>query len=262
MSLAERRILLTGSTGGLGRYVGAALLARRASLATISRTEPGFASGRHLPADLSSPAGLQAAIAFAQAAEPDILINLAGVQYCGLSEEQPRPDIWATYVINLVAPALLTQAVLAAMKRRGSGQIVNVGSILGSVALGYFSTYSSSKAGLRSFSEALRRELVGTGVIVTYVAPRAVRTNLITPTVAQYADLTGMTMDEPIRVAEQVVNAIEQRKKDIYFGLAELLSVKLNALLPRLIDRFVAKNDRKARALFGLSKFQGEGRTT
>ena len=76
-------------------------------------------------------------------------------------------------MVNLVAPARLTQAVLPGMKSRGRGQIANVGSIFGSINFAHFATYSSAKAGMRALSQSLRRELAGTGIDVTYVAPRA-----------------------------------------------------------------------------------------
>src|SRR5581483_5969305 len=139
---------------------------------------------------------------------------------------------------------------LPAMKRRGAGQIVNVGSILGSIGLAYFATYSSSKAGLRLFSEAMRRELAGTGIVVTYVAPRAARTSLITQKLAQYADLTGMAIDEPDEVARRIVDAIAHDKTDVYLGTAERIFVKLNGAVPRLVDFFQAGGDPTAGKLF------------
>lgn len=250
MPLSRRKIVLTGGSGGIGRRVGKLLIDRGASLVTVSRSGDGNAGARHFSADLSSPEGLKSAVAFARDEEPDVLINLAGVQYLGPVEQQSDADIGATYAINLVAPALLCQAVLPAMKRKRSGQIVNVGSILGSIALAYFATYSSSKAGLRSLSEALRRELADTGITVTYIAPRAVRTGLITPKLAEYADLTGMAIDEPDLIASRIVDVIERGSGEVYFGSAERLFVKVNGVMPRLIDFFLAKNDRKASALF------------
>lgn len=259
MSLAKRKILLTGGSGGIGSRVGELLLDRGASLVTISRSGVGAAGGRHFSADLSTSEGLRSALAIAADEEPDVLISLAGVQYFGPAEQQSEDHIEATYAINLVAPALLCRAVLPAMKRKRNGQIVNVGSILGSIALAYFATYSSSKAGLRSFSEALRRELAGTGIAVTYIAPRAARTGLITRKLAEYADLTGMAIDDPDLVASRIVNVIERRGEEVYFGNAERFFVKMNGVMPRLVDFFLAGNDRKASAIFSPPNSSSEG---
>ena len=250
MPLSKRKIVLSGSSGGIGRCLGARLLDHGALLATISRSPSGLPGGRHFAADLSSEAGRKSAAAFAEDEQPDVLINLAGIQYFGPAEQQSSSDVEATYGVNLIAPVLLSQAVLPAMKRKRSGQIVNIGSILGSIGFAYFATYSSSKAGLRLFSEALRRELADTGIVVTYVAPRAARTGLITRKVAQYADITNMALDEPDEVASRIVDAVERGEKDVHFGGAESFFVKLNGVFPRLVDFLLANNDRKASALF------------
>jgi short-subunit dehydrogenase len=138
--------------------------------------------------------------------------------------------------LNLVVPLLLTRQVLPDMLARGSGRIVNVGSILGSIGFPWFAAYSASKFGLRGLSEALRRELQGSGVGVTYVAPRAVRTRLNSEAVYRMAQATGMQMDDPAWVAERIVAAIEDDAKDLYLGFPERLFARLNAFLPRLVD--------------------------
>jgi short-subunit dehydrogenase len=258
MPLSKRKIVLSGSSGGIGQRVGARLLERGASLATISRSANGLPGGRHFTADLSSETGRKSAVAFVGDEQPDVLINLAGIQYFGPAEQQSSSDVEATYAVNLIAPVLLSQAVLPAMKRKRFGQIVNIGSILGSIGFAYFATYSSSKAGLRLFSEALRREVADTGIVVSYIAPRAARTGLITRKVAQYADLTKMAIDEPDEVASRIVDAVEGGGKDVYFGGVEPLFVKLNGALPRLVDFFLASNDRKASALFAPQKSPAE----
>jgi len=258
MLLPNSKVVLSGGSGGIGQRVAALLVARGASIATISRSDSGIAGVRHVAADLASAKGIAAAARFLEREEPDILINLAGVQYFGPIEQQRSDDIEAMYAINLIAPVQLSRAALPAMKRRGAGQIVNVGSILGSIGLAYFATYSSSKAGLRLFSEAMRRELAGTGIVVTYVAPRAARTSLITQKLAQYADLTGMAIDEPDEVARRIVDAIAHDKTDVYLGTAERIFVKLNGAVPRLVDFFQAGSDRKAGKLFS-SHVSSEG---
>ena len=135
----------------------------------------------------------------------------------------------------------------------GAGQIVNVGSIFGSINFAHFATYSSAKAGLRGFSQALRREVAGSGIDVTYVAPRAVNTALNTDTVKEFARLTGMNMDEPRAVAHRIVDVVADRRREAYFGFPEALFVRLNAIFPGLVDQALSSNDRKAARLFAPS---------
>jgi len=246
MSLENREVVLTGATGGLGRLVGAGLAAAGARVTPVDRS----GDAGSLAFDLSSGEGQEAAAEALAARRCDILVNLAGIQHFGPVESQSAADLRASYMVNLVAPVRLTQAVLPGMKARGAGQIVNVGSIFGSIGFAHFATYSSAKAGLRGFSQALRRELAGSGVDVTYVAPRAVRTAFNSPAVLEFARQTGMRMDQPEAVADRIVRAIVARERDVYLGFPESFFVRLNALLPRLVDQALAANDRKAARLF------------
>ena len=120
--------------------------------------------------------------------------------------------------------------------RRGRGQIVNVGSIFGSIGFPCFASYSASKFALRGFSEALRRELAGTGVGVTYVAPRFTKTAFNRNVVARMANALKMNQDEPESVAASVIATIERNDRERYLGWPEKLFVRINSILPRLVD--------------------------
>jgi short-subunit dehydrogenase len=250
MPLKQRKVLLTGGSGGIGRLVAIEFVREGADLVVMSRNDAGSAGARHLHADLSTSDGIAAACGIVANEEPDILVNLAGVQFFGPIELQSFEDISESYMINLIAPVALCKAALPSMRRRNSGQIVNIGSVLGSLALAHFATYSSAKSGLRAFSEAFRRELVDTNVSVTYIAPRAVRTGLITPAIQKYAEITGMRIDDPVAVSAKIIAAIKLRKKEVSIGFPEHLFARFNALLPRIVDAALAGNDRKARKLF------------
>jgi short-subunit dehydrogenase len=66
----------------------------------------------------------------------------------------------------------------------------------------------------------------------------------------RFAQTARMTMDEPDSVARQIVEAIIQRRKDVYIGFPERLFVRINALLPRAVDRVLRTETMKARGLF------------
>lgn len=247
--LDRKSVLITGASGGLGGLVARQLAAEGAHVTALGRSRPGDVDA-FLKHDLATPEGLEAAVAAVKGRSWDILINLAGVQHFGPVEAEAADDLLAGYMVNLIAPVRLSQAVLPAMKAKGSGQIVNIGSIFGSINFAHFATYSSAKAGLRGFSQALRREVAGTGVDVTYVAPRAVRTAMVSDRVLEYAKITQMNIDAPEATARRIVSAIRSRRRDVYLGFPEAFFVRLNALLPGLVDRALAANDRKAARLF------------
>ena len=132
---------------------------------------------------------------------------------------------------------------------RNSGQIVNIGSIFASINFAHFASYSSSKSGLKSLSESLRRELSDYQISITYIAPRAVKTPLNSGKVLELANKTNMNMDLPELVVEKIINSIAEDKKDVYIGFPESFFVRVNALFPRIVDVALAKNDRIARSI-------------
>jgi len=250
MRFEGKRVLVTGGSGGLGRHICARLIERGAGITVIDRSPPDTVGVSYIEGDLSSPGGLEAVAARVAVEQCDVLINLAGIQFFGPLEHQHPERLASDYMVNLVAPARLIQAVLPGMKKRGAGRIVNIGSIFGSINFAYFATYSSAKAGLKGLSQALRRELAHTGVDVTYIAPRAVQTALNSAAVQSYAALTKMAMDRPEEIADRIVKAIEEDRRDVFVGFPESLFVRVNALFPRLVDRAVKAKDLKARSLF------------
>jgi NADP-dependent 3-hydroxy acid dehydrogenase YdfG len=87
-------------------------------------------------------------------------------------------DFSAVVQTNLVAPFLLTRALLPAMRSRGSGTIVTLGSIADRSVFPENGAYAASKYGLRALHEAMRLELRGSGVRATLVSPGPVDTPL------------------------------------------------------------------------------------
>jgi short-subunit dehydrogenase len=153
--------------------------------------------------------------------------------------------IEAMVTTNLLAPIALCRAVLPAMLQRRKGRIVNVGSVMGGVGFAGFGVYCGTKFGLRGFSEALRRELKGSGVSVAYVAPRYTRTALNTAVMDRMAKAVGMNTDTPERVARAIAAAVSDRKAEHTIGGVERLLVRVNGLLPGIVDFGLAGLNRR-----------------
>ncbi|MEJ2464096.1 MAG: SDR family oxidoreductase [Candidatus Thiodiazotropha sp.] len=261
MKLDSARIVLTGAGGGIGSEVAIRLAAQGAKLALIDRSESALQQTAErmdesasqpvlLPVDLLDAQMRTAAVAEAmqKLGGIDILINSAGLlSFRPFAEEDPEM-INRIMQLNTLVPMQLTRQVVQYMLDQGKGQIVNVGSTFGSIAFAWFAAYSTSKFGLRGFSEALRREMEDTGVGVTYVAPRAVKTKLNSSAIYRMAEAVKMNMDEPQWVADRIVEAIKKERKDVYLGFPESLFVRINALLPRLVDGAMKKQNHKMMA--------------
>ena len=248
--LEGKRVFVTGAAGGIGMPVTRLLRERGAHVTGIDRV-PCPTCDVSIATDLSDEGALAVLAAQVEADCPDILVNIAGVMRFGLHERQPIEALSLCYRINLLVPAVLARAVATPMRARGSGQIVNIGSVLGAIPYPWFAAYSSSKAGLAALSQGLRREFLGSGVVVTHINPRAARTAFNNGEVNRFLALTGMKADAPEWVARRIVAAIAARKETVSIGVLERIYAALNAISPRLIDTGLAGQIRKARVEFG-----------
>jgi len=106
----------------------------------------------------------------------DVLVNNAGMQWIGPTAAIPSDTAQSLITLNVIAPMMLTRAVLPGMLERRRGAIVDVASMAGVAPARGMSWYGASKAGLVSFSESLRSELEGSGVHVVTVFPGPVET--------------------------------------------------------------------------------------
>lgn len=247
--LDGQSVAITGAAGGLGAPVARLLAAAGARTIGIDRTES-IACDASIVTDLSDDTSLGALAERLAGETPDILVNIAGVMRFGLHESQPVEALALCYRVNLMVPAVLARAVAAPMRRRGHGQIVNIGSVLGAIPYPWFAAYSSSKAGLAALSQGLRREFGGTGVAVTHINPRAARTAFNTAEVTRFLKITGMKADPPEWVADRIVAAILARRATVSIGAIERVYAALNAISPALIDSGLAPQIRRARAEF------------
>ncbi len=247
--LDGKTVAITGAAGGIGTPVARLLREAGARVTGIDRIEcPGCDSS--IVTDLSDDSALSVLAERLTRETPDVLVNIAGVMRFGLHESQPIDALALCYRVNLLVPAVLARAVAAPMRARGSGQIVNIGSVLGAIPYPWFAAYSSSKAGLSALSQGLRRELMGSGVAVTHINPRAARTAFNNSQVNRFLEITGMKADEPEWVARRIASAIQSRKETVTIGVMERVYAALNAISPRLVDSGLASQIRRARAEF------------
>jgi short-subunit dehydrogenase len=247
--LDGKRVAITGAAGGLGAPVAQLLRQAGAHVTGIDRAECS-ACDASIVTDLSNDAQLAELTEQLAGDCPDVLVNIAGVQRFGLHEEQPIEALDLCYRVNLLVPAVLARAVAGPMRRRGSGQIVNIGSVLGSIPYPWFAAYSSSKAGLAALSQSLRRELLGSGITVTHINPRAARTAFNNGEVNRFLEITGMKADAPDWVAARIAAAIVARRETVNIGAMERIYAALNAISPHIIDNGLAGQIRKVRAEF------------
>ncbi len=251
MDLKNKVVLLTGAGGGIGQALAKKLASAGATLLLSGRDQTALNAlrselpGEHrvLAADINTETGRNALVEACRLyARPlDILINNAGVNRFGLFRNLRQSDLEALLMTNLVAPMLLTRALLPALLERNQGLIVNIGSTFGSIAFPGFAAYSATKFGLRGFTEALRRELDGSQVQVLYVAPRATRTAFNAGAVDDLNKALKTPTDKPDKVATAIVKAIQIEQAITQIGWQERLFSRINALMPARVDKALRK---------------------
>lgn len=250
MNLDGKRILLTGASGGIGEALAHALASRGATLLLHGRKSAALEALRQqlpnpeqhhcLCADLCHPQERRQLVNAPLLADGiDILINNAGTNQFAWLEDQTEEQITAQIELNTLAPILLTRALLPTL--RTPGLIMNIGSSFGAIGYAGYSAYCASKFAMRGFSEALGRELEGSGIKVLHFAPRATRTHLNSPDVYAMNVALGTQTDSPDEVAEWAVASLEREQIRTWVGWPEKFFVRLNALLPGLVDRALAK---------------------
>jgi short-subunit dehydrogenase len=257
MKLEGKRILLTGASGGIGEALALELAAqgahlllhgRRASALERLRKElPHPERHQTVTADLGSPQERARLLQHPALDDGlDVLINSAGCNQFAWLEDQSSEQVTRQLLLNVEAPIQLTRALLPRLRK--PAVIMNIGSSLGAIGYAGYSVYCASKFALRGFSEALGRELEGSGIKVLHFAPRATRTHLNSEAAyAMNAEL-GTHTDSPQDVAEEAVIALCNETRRSWLGWPEKLFVRLNGLLPALVDRGAGQTTARHRA--------------
>ncbi len=130
--------------------------------------------------DVTDEVSIRAAVDHILRAEGriDVLVNNAGFGMGGCVEDFEMAELRSQFETNFFGVVALTKAVLTAMRAQKSGRIINVSSIGGLVTTQGFGAYCASKFAVEGFSEALRHEMLSTGVFVTLIEPGTFRTEI------------------------------------------------------------------------------------
>jgi short-subunit dehydrogenase len=190
-SRADKRVLITGASSGIGAALARRLATQGAVVGLIARRRDRLAEvladcqeispdSRMWVADLIDTDAVKALAvqAWDELGGIDVLVNNAGIPKRRAVTALAPAEVEAVMRVNFFAPMHLTLAVLPRMLERGDGVIVNVSSVGGRLGIVHESAYCASKFALCGWSESMAVDLHGTGVTVKLIEPGPVDTEI------------------------------------------------------------------------------------
>ena len=201
MHFSDKKVFVTGASRGIGRAIAQAFRAEGAwviGTCTNANSETDGDCQEWVVADFADIEQIRACAERLRQAEPDVLVNNAGVNKIAPFLEINAEDFLAIQRVNVFAPFLFCQAAIPAMKRKGWGRIVNVSSIWGKISKEHRASYSASKFAIDGMTLALAAEHSADGIIANSVAPGFIDTEL-TRRVLGDAGIEGLVSRVPAR---------------------------------------------------------------
>src|SRR5881396_2152287 len=173
--------LVTGASSGIGAATAERLAKAGYKVYGTSRrgAEAGKRSFEMVPLDVTSDESVEAAVSEVMRRDGriDLLVNNAGFGVAPAGAEESSIDqarsIFETNFFGLIR---MTRAVVPHMRRRGSGRIINIGSVLGFLPMPYGALYAATKHAVEGYSESLDHELRTRGIRVSVIEPAYTKT--------------------------------------------------------------------------------------
>ena len=247
MTLQAKTVLLTGASGGIGQALAQQLDQAGATLWLTGRNETALHAlaaklsrpAHIVKADLATTEGQQHLLASLGTQSLDAVVFAAGTNHFALLGDQSAEQLSQLINTNLLAPMQLTHSLLPRLS--SDARLLFIGSSLGAIGYPGYAAYGASKAGLRSFAQALRREWADSPRQICHIAPRATQTEMNSAAMQQMNHELKVKADNPEWVASQVVRQLQAKKMhDQDLGYPEKLFIRINALLPSLVDNAIA----------------------
>ena len=237
-ALGGKVVAITGGARGIGKATATALVRKgcRVAIGDIDmplaeQTASGLGGGTiALPVDVTDRASFAAFLdeAERQLGPIDVVINNAGIMPVTPFVEESEESVHRQIDINLHGVITGTQLAIERLRPRHTGHIVNIASQAGKGGLPGIATYSATKHAVVGLTEAVRWELRGSGIETHCVMPTVVNTELTSG--------VGQRWVKPVEaedVANEIVDALEVGRYDVWVPKANSVIYKLLALWPR-----------------------------
>ena len=249
-------VLITGASSGIGLELARELAPRVRSLIAVARRaerleglkdelsakHPGLVV-RPEPCDLSDPDavdGLSERL-LEDFGAVDVLVNNAGAGLQGLYDRSDWDRVYGLIRLNVVALALLTRRLTPVMVARQKGGVLNINSGAGVAIMPGMAAYVGTKHFVTGFTETLRAELDGTGVVVSQALPGPVETGFDeAANIGPPGVMDRIFRISAARCAREITRGFERGRPMIFPGSAYGAAMTMQRILPRAFQRRVA----------------------
>ena len=212
MAKLESKIaIVTGASSGIGQATAERLARAGYKVYGTSRraAQSGQRSFEMLTLDVTSDASVEAAVTEVMRAEGriDLLVNNAGFGVApGGAEESSIEQARSIFDTNFFGIVRMTRAVVPQMRRRGSGRIINIGSVLGFLPMPFGALYAATKHAIEGYSESLDHELRTRGIRVSVIEPAYTKTQF---------DANFLEPDAKLDEYREARAALDKRLKEV-----------------------------------------------
>jgi NAD(P)-dependent dehydrogenase (short-subunit alcohol dehydrogenase family) len=268
--MKEQVVLVTGASRGIGKAIAEKFAQHGDRVFGTARRPESVqgTAGTLLPLDVQEETSVAQCVEtiLSQAQRLDVLVNNAGITIPGAIEELSLTQVKAVFETNFFGVVRMTQAVLPAMRRQGSGRIVNIGSVAGFLPMPFQAVYAATKHALAGWTETLDFEVRRFGIRAILIQPGFIRTDIDRNSTAgslantvyeeersrvvEKIRLSVENGDDPVKVAEAVLQAATKKVSSVkvLVGRGARQIRVLRTLLPRTLF------EHGLRRQFGLSE--------
>ncbi|ASA23936.1 SDR family NAD(P)-dependent oxidoreductase [Paenibacillus donghaensis] len=253
MDLQDKVIVITGASSGIGALTAQMVSRRGAVPVLVARSEDKLKqTAAGIPGvfglytcDVGDEVAVKTVFAkiLAEYGKIDILLNNAGYGKFAAFSEMEAHEFADMMDVNYMGIVRCTQAVLPSMLERRSGQIINLASMAGKIGTAKSVAYTATKHAVLGFTNALRQELRGSGVIISAVNPGPIATDFFKTAdpSGNYEKSMARFIMTPEYVCSKIIKVMEKGKEELDLPRLAGLGIRLYGLFPRFADKLTYK---------------------
>ena len=257
-------VVITGASSGFGKGAALKFAGAGASLVLAARREPLLdelarecvaLGGRAIavPTDVTDPADVEqlAREAVSELGRIDVWVNNAGVGAVGRFDEIPLADHMRVIETDLLGTLYGCYFAMKHFRKRGSGTLINVASVIGKVPSPYYASYAAAKHGVVGMSASIRQELAENEMEEIHVCT-VIPTSFDTPFFDHAANYSGHEVTpipplyDPKEVVDVIVRLATDPEDEVTVGTAATISAISHNLAPGMTEKMMGKHTHKS----------------